>query len=233
MPHPPPERQTSSLATTLELALKPEILEDRSLWNLGNDLPCYHRLVHPIVQGHHVLAQGPFPLKRIYLMVSILQRINTATSSDLPSQCQALIVSPTFELAWTVKGIARTMASAMPSVKVYCCPRGFHDAHDKIVELQGSETGRVPDIVVGTPGMIWQCIIRGWLKTDAIAMLVFEGMDDILDRGYDESVLLGIFQMVARGNTQVVVQADSLHMWRRIWKLVGDFMPSPVRVWDI
>ena len=169
----------------------------------------------------------------MYLVVSILQRINTAISSDLPSQCQALIISPTFELAWTVKSIARMMASEMPSVNVYCCPRGFRDAHDKIVELQGSEMGRVPDIVVGPPGMIWACIIHGWLKTDAIAMLVFEGMDDILDRGYDESVLQGILQRVAHGNTQVVVQSDSLYMWRRIWKLVSDFMPSPVRVWDI
>ncbi|KAE8138705.1 hypothetical protein BDV38DRAFT_243557 [Aspergillus pseudotamarii] len=232
MSHPPPERQNSK-ATTLELALKPELLRGMSRWNLVNDLPCYHRLVQPIVQGHHVLAQGPFPLKRMYLVVSILQRINTAPSSDLPSQCQALIVSPTFELAWTVNGIARTMASTMASVNVYCCPRGFRDAHDKIVELQGSERGRVPDIVVGTPGRIWECIIRGWLKTDAITLLVFEGMDDILVRGYDESVLQGILQMVAHGNTQVVVQSDSLHMWRRIWKLVGDFMPSPVRVWDI
>ncbi|GAB1193443.1 hypothetical protein APSETT444_002659 [Aspergillus pseudonomiae] len=110
---------------------------------------------------------------------------------------------------------------------------GFYDAQDKIAELQGSEMGRVPDIVIGTPGRIWECIARGWLKTDAVTMLIFEGMDDILDRGYDESVLLEIFQRVAHDNTQVVVQSDSLHMWRRIWKLVSDFMPSPVRVWDI
>ncbi|KAB8222986.1 P-loop containing nucleoside triphosphate hydrolase protein [Aspergillus novoparasiticus] len=204
-----------------------------SLWNLGDDLPYYHQLIHPIVQGHHVLAQGPFPLKRMYLLVSILQRINTAASSHTPSQCQALIISPTFELAWTVNSIARTLVSAMPSVKLYCCPRGFRDVHDRIAELQGSETGRVPDIVIGTPGLIWQCITSGWLQTDAVKMLVFEEMDEILDRGYDESVLLGILQTVAHGNTQVVVQSDSLHMWRRIWKLVSDFMPSPVRVWDI
>ena len=121
----------------------------------------------------------------------------------------------------------------MPSVKLYCCPRGFSDAQDKIAELQGSEMGRVPDIVIGTPGRIWECITRGWLKTDAVTMLVFEGMDDILDSGYDDSVLLEIFQRVVHDNTQVVVQSDSLHMWRRIWKLVSDFMPSPVRVWDI
>lgn len=93
--------------------------------------------------------------------------------------------------------------------------------------------GRVPDIVIGTPGLIWQCITSGWLQTDAVAMLVFEEMDEILDRGYDESVLLGILQTVTHSHTQVVVQSDSLYMWRRIWKLVSDFMPSPVRIWDI
>lgn len=92
---------------------------------------------------------------------------------------------------------------------------------------------RVPDIVIGTPGLIWQCITNGWLQTDAVAMLVFEEMDEILDRGYDESVLLGILQTVTHSHTQVVVQSDSLYMWRRIWKLVSDFMPSPVRIWDI
>ncbi|OGM44488.1 hypothetical protein ABOM_006734 [Aspergillus bombycis] len=232
MPHPPSEGKNFE-ATAPELALKPELLQGMSLWNLSNDLPCYHELVHSIVQGYHVLAQGPFPLKRMYLVVSILQRINTAAPPDTPTQCQALFVSPTFELAWTVQGIARMLASAMPSVKVYCCPRGFRDAHDKVVELQGSGIGRVPDIVIGTPGRIRESIARGWLKTDAVTMLVFEGMDDILDNGYDDSVLLEILQMVAHTNTQVVVQSDSLHMWRRIWKLVSDFMPSPVRVWDI
>ncbi|KNG89243.1 hypothetical protein ANOM_002145 [Aspergillus nomiae NRRL 13137] len=232
MSHSPSARKSFE-ATAQELALKPELLQGMSLWSLSDELPNYYPLVHPIIQGHHVLAQGPFSLKRMYLVVSILQRINTAAPPDIPTQCQALFVSPTFELAWTVQSIARMMASAMPSVKVYCCPRGFHDAHDKIAELQGSEMGRVPDIVIGTPGRIWECITRGWLKTDAVTMLIFEGMDDILDRGYDDSVLLEIFQRVAHDNTQVVVQSDSLHMWRRIWKLVSDFMPSPVRVWDI
>ncbi|KAE8376628.1 hypothetical protein BDV26DRAFT_265248 [Aspergillus bertholletiae] len=217
----------------LELALKPDLLQGMSRWDLANAHPCYHQLVHPIVQGHHVLAQGPFPLKRMYLMLSILQRINTTVPPDTPSQCQALIISPTYELTWTVKSIARMMASEMPSVKIYSCPRGFRDADDEIAELQGSRTGRAPDIVAGTLGRIWECITRGWLKTDAITMLVFEGMDEILDIGYDESILRGVLQTVVHPNTQVVVQSDALYMWRRIWGHVGDFMPSPVRVWDI
>ncbi|KAB8227060.1 uncharacterized protein BDW43DRAFT_317176 [Aspergillus alliaceus] len=217
----------------LELVLKPELLQGMSTWTLLDDLPSYHHLVLPIIQGHNVLAQGPFHLKRMYLLVSALQRISTGAMPVAQSQCQALIVCPTFELAWTVKGIAKMLASAMPSVEIYCCPRGFHDAQDKIDELQGSGTGRVPDIVVGTAGRIWECITRGWLKTDTVTMLVFEGMDDIMNLGYDESVLQGILDTVAPGGTQLVVQSDSLHVWRSIWKLVGGFMPSPVRMWNI
>ncbi|MCB1669926.1 MAG: ATP-dependent RNA helicase DbpA [Gammaproteobacteria bacterium] len=98
---------------------------------------------------------------------------------------QALVLTPTRELAEQVANEIRRLASAIPNVKVLCLSGG-RPMGPQLASLQ-----RSPHIVVGTPGRILKHLEKRSLRLDSVRTLVLDEADRMLDMGfYDDMVAI-------------------------------------------
>ncbi|KAF9891405.1 Eif4a2p [Aspergillus nanangensis] len=210
--------------------LKPELTRIIRTYGYDDDLPSYLPLMRPILEGRDVFAQGPFPLSYYYLSICILQRIRTASIPEEEyTSCQAIVVTPTPELAWNMKNVANQVATFMPSIEAYACRVSQDFIREEEAGLQAG--GRPPQIVTGSPWRISRHIPTGVLKTDEVSIIAIDGVDDILSRGLEDS-LVDLLRRLPCETAQVVVHSRSLKQWREVWRVVGGFMKNAVRVWD-
>ncbi len=108
------------LCTTFEaLDLKPDLL--RGVYAYGFEKPSaiQQRAIRPILSGRDVIAQAQSGTgKTATFSIGILNRIDTNSR-----ECQALILSPTRELAIQSESVVKTLGAFM-SVKAHCCIGG-------------------------------------------------------------------------------------------------------------
>lgn len=107
----------------------------------------------------------------------ILEQIDTE-SNDI----QALILSPTRELALQIGKDMETFAKFMPRLKVIPVYGGAS------IEVQINALKRGGQIVVGTPGRMLDLIKRRRLKVDRIKWLVLDEADEMLSMGFKEEL---------------------------------------------
>lgn len=107
----------------------------------------------------------------------ILEQIDT-NSTDI----QALILSPTRELALQIAKDMETFSKFMPNLKVIPVYGGAS------IEVQINALKRGGQIVVGTPGRMLDLIKRRKLKVDRIKWLVLDEADEMLSMGFKEEL---------------------------------------------
>ncbi|KAF9182523.1 translation initiation factor eIF4A [Haplosporangium sp. Z 767] len=147
--------------------------------------------------------------------ISILQKLDLSNP-----QCQALVLAPVRELAQAIKMVILALGDFL---KADCqvCVGGMNIQNDIIRFKNGAQ------IVVGTPGRVYDILSRGALKTDSIKMLVMDGVDEIIDRGFQDQIH-GIFQRLPQERIQVVVVSTIMN--DDISKLTTQLMKKPVRI---
>ena len=93
----------------------------------------------------------------------------------------ALIVAPTRELALQVER-ELTWLYAAAGVKVVSCVGGMDIRREQRALAQGAH------VVVGTPGRLCDHLKRGYLKVEALASVVLDEADEMLDLGFREEL---------------------------------------------
>ncbi|MEO8669681.1 MAG: ATP-dependent RNA helicase DbpA [Tahibacter sp.] len=132
----------------------------------------------PMLAGKDVIAQARTGSgKTVAFGLALLARID-------PGQirAQALVLCPTRELADQVAKELRRLARFVPNVKLATLCGGIP------LRPQIASLTHEPHIVVGTPGRIEELLEQGYLKFDAIEVLVLDEADRMLDMGFEESV---------------------------------------------
>ncbi|RYE99176.1 MAG: DEAD/DEAH box helicase, partial [Methanobacteriota archaeon] len=132
------------------MGLKPDLL--RGIFAYGFEKPSaiQQRAIIPIVKGRDLIAQSQSGTgKTAVFCIGILQSIDV-TSSDT----QALVLSPTRELAEQSEKVLRSIGDFM-SVKCHACIGGKHLGED----LRRLEAG--VQVISGTPGRVFDLIRRG------------------------------------------------------------------------
>ena len=107
----------------------------------------------------------------------ILEQIDSE-SKDI----QALILSPTRELALQIAKDLETFSAFMPKLKVIPVYGGAS------IEVQINALKRGGQIVVGTPGRMLDLIKRKRLKVDRIKWLVLDEADEMLSMGFKDEL---------------------------------------------
>ncbi len=107
----------------------------------------------------------------------ILHRLDTSQK-----KVQALILSPTRELALQIASDLQQYARFMPQVKIAVVYGGAS------IEKQIAELKKGVHIVVGTPGRTLDLIKRRKLKVDAIRWLVLDEADEMLNMGFRDEL---------------------------------------------
>ncbi|CCE93952.1 uncharacterized protein TDEL_0H00930 [Torulaspora delbrueckii] len=197
-----------------DMNLKNELL--RGVFGYGFEDPSaiQQRAILPIIEGHDVLAQAQSGTgKTGTFSIAALQRIDSALKSP-----QALILAPTRELALQIQKVVIALAFHM-DIKVHACIGGTSFQED-------AEGLRDAQIVVGTPGRVFDNIQRRKFKTDSIKMFILDEADEMLSSGFKEQIYQ-IFTLLPP-TTQVVLLSAT--MPKDVLEVTTKFMRNPVRI---
>merc|ERR1711934_298103 len=160
-----------------ELGLREDLL--RGIYAYGFEKPSavQQRAIGPIVAGRDVIAQSQSGTGKTSLIgVSSLQTLDTKLR-----ECQALVLSPTRELAGQIEKTVKALGDYM-SVVTHACYGGKSIGED----IRKLDNG--VHVVSGTPGRVFDMIKRRNLRTRSIKMFVLDEADEMLSQGFKEQI---------------------------------------------
>ncbi|CUM67440.1 uncharacterized protein PRCAT00005136001 [Priceomyces carsonii] len=197
------------------MKLKPELL--KGIYAYGFEAPSsiQSRAIMQIISGRDTIAQAQSGTgKTATFSIGMLQVIETKSK-----ECQALILSPTRELAVQIQNVVKNLGDYM-HVQTHACVGGTHVGED-IKKLQKGQ-----HIVSATPGRALDVIKRGHLNVRNIKMLILDEADELLSKGFKEQIY-DIYRQLP-STVQVVVVSATVP--RDVLDMTSKFMAKPVKI---
>lgn len=173
------------------------------------------RAILPITEGRDVLAQAQSGTgKTATFTISALQRID-----ETLKQPQALILAPTRELALQIQKVVLAIGLHL-DVSVHASIGGTTVKDDIDAFRSGAQ------VIVGTPGRVFDMIDRGFFRTEDIKMFILDEADEMLSSGFKEQIY-NIFTLLPK-TTQVVLLSATMPL--DVLEVTSRFMRDPVRI---
>merc|ERR1719169_312029 len=198
-----------------DLDLKEGLL--RGIYSYGFEKPSaiQQRGILPLLDGRDTIGQAQSGTgKTAAFAVSALQKVDLNRR-----ECQALILAPTRELAQQIQKVALALGDYL---KVRCHPCiGGTSVREDIDKLREGQ-----QMVVGTPGRVYDMISKRHLRLDDLQMFVLDEADEMLSRGFKDQIY-DIFKTLP-ANVQVCL--FSATMAPEILDLTTKFMRDAVRI---
>ncbi|ELU44176.1 ATP-dependent RNA helicase eIF4A [Rhizoctonia solani AG-1 IA] len=195
--------------------LRPELL--RGVYAYGFERPSaiQQRAIVPVIKGHDVIAQAQSGTgKTATFSISILQKLNLDVRGT-----QALILAPTRELAQQIQKVVVALGDYM-NITSMACVGGTNVREDMAKLQEGCQ------VVVGTPGRVFDMLKRGALKAATIKLFCLDEADEMLSRGFTEQIY-DIFTLLP-SDTQVVLLSAT--MPADVLEVTKKFMREPIRI---
>ncbi|SHO79164.1 Nucleolar protein required for maturation of 18S rRNA [Malassezia sympodialis ATCC 42132] len=197
------------------LGLKDDLLRGIYAYNYEKPSAIQQRAIQPILRGRDVIAQAQSGTgKTATFSISMLQTIDTALR-----ETQALVLSPTRELATQIQSVVLALGDYM-NVQCHACIGGTSVGED----IRKLEYGQ--HIVSGTPGRVFDMIRRRHLRTKNIKMLILDESDELLNMGFKDQIY-DIYRYLPPA-TQVVLVSATLP--NDVLEMTSKFMTDPVRI---
>jgi translation initiation factor 4A len=135
------------------------------------------KAIVPFARGYDLVAQAQSGTgKTGTYSIGMLERLDYSTKD-----CQALVLTPTRELATQVQRIVSALGDYLNAV-CHACVGGVRTS----VDIEALKRG--VHIVVGTPGRVRDLIERGALDTSTLRVLIFDEADEMLSRGFEDDI---------------------------------------------
>ena len=208
---------TSNIKNWDDLDLNNEIL--RGIYSHGFERPSdiQQKAILPIINKRDVIAQAQSGTgKTGSFSISALQRVDFSSND-----CQVLIVAPTRELVLQIFSVILNIGTFIDNLKVKTLIGGT-SVSDDIQELKN----KPPQIVVGTPGRIFDMIKRRKLDLSTVKLFMLDEADEMLSIGFKDQIHT-IFQYF---NESVQVAIFSATMPNDIIELSDKFMINPHKI---
>jgi translation initiation factor 4A len=189
----------------------------RGIYAYGFEKPStiQQRAIVPVLMNRDVIAQAQSGTgKTATFSISILQQIDESLNKT-----QALILAPTRELALQIMRVVMSLGDFV-KVKVHACIGGTNVQEDVQALQEGAQ------IVVGTPGRVFDMINRRALDTQHVKMFVLDEADEMLSRGFKDQIY-DIFQLLP-SSVQVVLLSAT--MPTEVLEVTTKFMRDPIRI---
>jgi len=198
-----------------DMKLKDELLKGISAFGLAKPSNIQQRGIVPCIKGHHTIAQAQSGSgKTAAFCISALQRVDIADPG-----CQVLILAPTTEVARQTLKVLNTLGVDM-KIKSHACAGGTAMSED-IQILQGGV-----QIVVGTPGTVFDMINRDALNLNKLQMFVLDEAGTMISLGVE----VQIYEIFQHLPSEVQVCLFSATMPGEAWNMTKRFMRDPVRI---
>jgi len=174
-------------------------------------------------QGIPILLQGQDLIglsqtgtgKTLAFVLPILERINPNDDN-----IQAIILSPTRELAQQTKQEVQMSSEFLPEIRSVAVFGGA-DIRQQIFALK-----RRPNIVIGTPGRVLDHISRHTLKLNHIKFLVLDEADEMFNMGFRNDII-EIIKQTPKDRQTLLFSAT---MNNEVLTISKDYMKNPVQL---
>eukprot|EP00842_Homolaphlyctis_polyrhiza_P004394 jgi/Hompol1/4956/HPOL_001888-RA len=198
-----------------QMGLKEDLLRGIYAYNFEKPSAIQQRAIAPIIRGRDVIAQAQSGTgKTATFSISVLQTIDTSLR-----ETQALILSPTRELATQIQAVVLALGDYM-NVQCHACIGGTSIGED----IRKLDHGQ--HVVSGTPGRVFDMIKRRNLRTKNIKMLVLDEADEMLSKGFKEQIY-DVYRFLPPSTQVVILSATLPH---DVLEMTSKFMTDPVRV---
>merc|ERR1712127_442570 len=189
----------------------------RGIYAYGFEKPSaiQQRAIMPILAGNDTIAQAQSGTgKTATFSISILQQIELKLN-----RTQALILAPTRGLATQIRKVLAALGDFL-NVSSHACVGGTLVRDDIRLLQQGIQ------VVVGTPGRVYDMINRQALNLKSMKLFVLDEADEMLSRGFKDQIY-DIFQFLPE---KVQVCLFSATMPREILDISEKFMRNPIKI---
>lgn len=209
-------KQLKEIESFDELGLKENLLRGLYSYGFENPSPIQKKAIKPMIEGNNLIAQAPSGTgKTGTFSVGILQRINEKMNG-----CQAIIISPTRELAMQITDVIENISKYMKEVDITTCVKGSIISKDLAKIRKGSQ------VVIGTPGRLIHMINKKMLSTSRVKLLVVDEADNLLSEGF----LPQLQEIVESLYESCQICLFSATMPKEEYKITQDFLENPVEI---
>jgi ATP-dependent RNA helicase DeaD len=162
----------------VSLGISESIINKLKNYGVVDATPIQEKAIPFVMQGKDVIAQAQTGTGKTFAFIlPILEKIN-----PLASHVQALIVTPTRELALQITEEFQKLTNDMDGVDVLAV-YGGQDVDKQLKKLKKNV-----QIVVGTPGRLLDHIGRGTVRLSEVSFLVLDEADQMLHIGFLKEV---------------------------------------------
>ena len=170
------KKDSETLFTDFELDRRVELAVQAA--GYVNPTPVQQKIIPQMLAGRDILAQSQTGTgKTAAFALPILS--NLQPKARLP---QALILTPTRELATQVAQSFETYGANLPKLRI----ASIYGGTDYVGQLRALKRG--VQVVVGTPGRVIDHLNRGTLQLDMLQCVVLDEADEMLNMGFQEDV---------------------------------------------
>lgn len=208
---------SSSAALSFQaLGLAGPVLDAVTKAGYQSPTPIQAQTIPLLLAGRDVVGQAQTGTgKTAAFALPILSGINTTQR-----QPQALILTPTRELAIQVADALQSYASGLPNVRILA----IYGGQDYRTQLKMLKQG--VQIVVGTPGRVMDHMRRGTLNLQQLSMMVLDEADEMLRMGFIDDVEWILEQTPAQRQTALF----SATMPKPIRRIAQKYLRDPEEV---
>lgn len=190
----------------------------RGIYGYGFEKPSsiQQRAIVPCIKGHDVIAQAQSGTgKTATFAISLLQQVDPKAHGT-----QSLVLAPTRELAQQIIKVVMALGDYM-DVRAHACIGGTN-VRQEIARL----TSDPPQVIVGTPGRVFDMMNRNAIDPNTIRMFVLDEADEMLSRGFKDQIY-DIFRLLP-GDMQVVLLSAT--MPEEVLDVTKRFMRNPITI---
>ena len=205
-----------TLPDFLQLGIRKEINHTLKSLGLQTPTPIQEKTIPTVLLGKDVIAQAQTGTgKTLAFVLPILEKIDASNA-----EIQALILTPTRELAQQISKEIKKMIENLEGVNVLAVYGGQDVAH-QLKKLKGAQ-----HIVVATPGRLLDHIRRQTIDLSTVQMLVLDEADQMLHMGFLPEVDDIIYETLSTRQTMLF----SATMPSEIKTLAKKYMVEPENI---
>ena len=200
-----------------DLDAKMPLLRGIYAYGFEQPSPIQKKAILPLFNKRDVIAQAQSGTgKTACFTIGALQLVDVTKRAH-----QAIILSPTRELAIQTKEVVDKIGNMFPKLRTQLLVGGT-SVDDDIRHL--SETP--PQIVIGCPGRVHDMLKRKKLQSKDLCFLVLDEADEMLSSGFKDQIY-NIFQFMP---TSIQVALFSATLPAELHQLTSKFMRNPVEL---
>ena len=211
------EKDNSEFSSWDDLEIKTNLL--RGIYSYGFEYPSpiQKKAIIPLISKNDLIAQAQSGTgKTGCFTIGTLEIIN-----ENLNEIQAIILSPTRELAIQIKDVIDKIGNFIKNLKTQLLVGGSSTYND--IELLKN---KIPHILIACPGRLHDLIKNNHINPSTIKLIVIDEADEMLSQGFKDQIY-NIFKYLSN---DIQVALFSATMPKELYTLTDKFLRNPIKI---